>query len=147
VAEPNQSPLSVDSPEVGGQVGAVSEEECLRRLKSTPIGRLGFISDGQPMVLPVNYAWVDGCAVFRTAEGQKMASVVGGQAVCFEVDRWDVEARTGWSVVVKGTADEVTDWAEKETLEQLGLVPWHQAGWRPIWIKVTPTEISGRAVC
>lgn len=140
---PQPLPESID-PDT--KVGVLSDDQCLELLQALPVGRIGFIVDGQPMVLPVNYAWIDGAVVFRTAAGEKMDSVVGRQAVCFEVDHWDAETRTGWSVLVKGRADEVTEWAEKEALEQVGLVPWNRQGWRPVWIKVVPTAITGRAV-
>ncbi len=118
---------------------------CLRLLEETPIGRIVFIEDGgQPMALPVNYLVVDGAIVFRTLEGQKLSAASIGQRVAFEVDDWDPDHRAGWSVVVKGRAEEVTQWAEAEQLEQQGLVPWAHGEWRTLWVRVTPDEITGR---
>lgn len=128
------------------EMGVLSDEQCIELLKTTPLGRLGFLADDAPLVLPVNYAWDDHSVVFRTLEGLKLAAAAEGQRVCFEVDGWDPKARTGWSVLVAGQAREVTDWAEQEALEQLGLVSWSRAKWRPIWIRVEPTEITGRVL-
>jgi hypothetical protein len=53
-------------------------DECLRLLASIPVGRAGFVADGEVVVLPVNHV-VDGQdVIFRTAHGSK-AAVAGGQ--------------------------------------------------------------------
>src|SRR6056297_3352194 len=102
--------------DVTSKMGIVDEATCVRLLESTPIGRIGFSADGEVLVLPVN----------------------------FKVDQWDAATRTGWSVVVQGVAREVTNWAEDAHLDQIGLVPWAKAEWRPIWVRIEPTMISGR---
>lgn len=118
---------------------------CLRLLAETPIGRIVFLEGpDQPMALPVNYLFVDDAIVFRTLEGQKLSAASIGQRVAFEVDEWDPVQRSGWSVVVKGRAEEVTQWAEAEHLEQKGLVPWSHGEWRTLWVRVVPDEITGR---
>ena len=63
-----------------------------------------------------------------------------------DIDQWDASKRTGWSVVVQGVAREVTNWAEGGHLDQIGLVPWSKAAWRPIWVRIDPTMISGRVL-
>lgn len=128
------------------RMGVIDEARCMELVKSTPVGRVGFLSDGMPLVLPVNFAVDEGTIVFRTLEGQKLAAAAAGQSVCFEVDQWDAETRSGWSVVLQGTANEVTNWAEKELLENIGLTPWVKAQWRRMWIRIEPTELSGRVL-
>ncbi len=120
--------------------------ECIELIAATPIGRIGFISYRQPVVLPVNYRWFDSSIVFRTLEGDKLHAAAMNQPVAFEIDEWDATTNRGWSVVVKGLAHEVTNWAEAEQLEQLGLVPWSSDVWRQKWVRVVPDEISGRRV-
>ncbi|MDH3680121.1 MAG: pyridoxamine 5'-phosphate oxidase family protein [Acidimicrobiia bacterium] len=142
-AEPDLEPVAI---EITSQMGVLSDEQCVALLESTPIGRIGFLAGDQPLVMPVNYAWEDSSVVFRSLEGQKQAAAAEGQNVCFEVDHWDAAERTGWSILVKGRAREVTGWAEKEALEQIGLVPWAHDTWRPMWIRIEPTEITGRVV-
>ena len=132
--------------DIVNRMGVIDEATCLELIASTPIGRVGFTSDGAPLVLPVNFAWHEGAVVFRTLEGLKMAAAAEGQTVCFEVDQWDAHAKTGWSVVVRGQASEVTDWAEIAQLEEIGLTPWSKEAWRKLWVKIVPTEISGRVL-
>jgi len=136
-------PVAID---LVNHTGVLDRATCVELLESTPIGRIGFQVDGAPMVLPVNFAWTEDTIVFRTLEGMKLAAAADQQAVCFEVDRWDESARTGWSVVVTGVAREVTEWAEREILERIGLVPWAREEWRTMWVRVEPDVISGRVL-
>ncbi len=55
-------------------------DTCLRLLASVPVGRVGFVADGEVQILPVNHL-VDGQdVVFRTAHGAKL-SVAEEEAV------------------------------------------------------------------
>ena len=48
-------------------------DSCLRLLAAVSVGRVGFVADGEVVVLPVNFV-VDGqYVVFRTASGSKIA--------------------------------------------------------------------------
>jgi nitroimidazol reductase NimA-like FMN-containing flavoprotein (pyridoxamine 5'-phosphate oxidase superfamily) len=60
-----------------------------------------------PMILPINYSYVDGNIFFRTFEGSKLFAALRRQRVAFEVDEIDEEVRHGWSVVVVGPLDTV----------------------------------------
>jgi len=122
----------------------LSLDECVERLESTTVGRIVFVEDGQPLALPVNYAWFDGSVVFRTGEGQKLHAATVGQTVAFEIDSIDEARHVGSSVIVKGTAREIVDWAEQEQLEQLPVRPWQRQPWRRGWVRIEPTAITGR---
>ena len=130
--------------EAPGALRELTASQCRELSASTPIGRIAFVVDDAPLVLPVNFAWFEDSIVFRTVEGQKLAAASDGQLVCFEVDEWNTANRTGWSVVVKGRSREVTDWAVIALLEDVGLIPWAREHWRPIWVRVDPSEVTGR---
>lgn len=119
-------------------------EECADVLATASIGRIVFMDGDQPIALPVNYAWFEDSIVFRTGEGQKLYAATLGQKVAFEVDRIDGDAHAGLSVLVKGQARAVDDWAEQEQLEQLGVRPWQRQPWRRGWVRIVPSEITGR---
>lgn len=119
-------------------------DECVAMLESASVGRIVFVDDGQPLALPVNFAWFENTVVFRTGEGQKLHAATVGQTVAFEIDAIDAATRSGTSVIVKGTAREVVDWAEQEQLEQLDVRPWQRQPWRRGWVRIEPTEITGR---
>ena len=122
----------------------IDRDESIALLSSTPIGRMAFVTDDHPMVLPVNFTWHEEAVVFRTLPGQKLHAAADGQQVCFEVDHWDPDDHTGWSVVIVGPAREVTNFAEQELMEGIGLIPWSKGTWRPKWVKIEPEQITGR---
>ena len=124
--------------------GVIGPDECDELLSAALLGRIGFSADGEVVILPVNFLWFDGSVVYRTLEGQKMDAALFGQPVAFEVDAWSEDERVGWSVLVKGFAHRVNEWAEVEELERQGLVPWSRREWRPYWVRIEPEEITGR---
>ena len=136
----------VADPEDRTSLAALTQAECFEMLVATPIGRVVFVDDGHPVALPVNYRWHEGAVVFRALDGTTLNHAVLDAPVSFEVDRWDERAHTGSSVVVKGSASKVTEWADKEQLETLNVVPWASDPWRQSWIRITPSQITGRRI-
>ena len=99
----------------------LSPDECRELLRHEQVGRIGFNQRGQTVILPVNYAFVAGSILFRTTVGSKLDIAQIGAPASFEIDDFDVKARTGWSVLVKGHAAEVTDEWLKEISRDHGL--------------------------
>jgi nitroimidazol reductase NimA-like FMN-containing flavoprotein (pyridoxamine 5'-phosphate oxidase superfamily) len=124
----------------------LTTEECEKRLSSTPIGRLGVVVAGEPMMFPVLFRFVDGAIVFRTAAGEKMDAVWIGAAVTFEIDGWDSEKRVGWSVIARGRAETVHDPKETRKFEALGLDDWVPRQQPTTWVRLRPAEVSGRRI-
>lgn len=63
--------------------------------------------------------------------------------MAFEVD-WVVPSwQVGWSVVVRGQAQVVTDPDDLERMRRLALLPW-SAGAKEHFIKIDATLVSGR---
>lgn len=125
----------------------LAEATCRRLLEGQEVGRIAFAGDDQyPVVLPINYR-VDGdLIVFRTDAGLKLDSVPL-RYVVFEVDQFDPVAKTGWSVLVRGFARDVTT-ALGEPYESLRSAPL--ATWAPgpkeHWVAVQIQAISGRQI-
>jgi nitroimidazol reductase NimA-like FMN-containing flavoprotein (pyridoxamine 5'-phosphate oxidase superfamily) len=123
----------------------LTQRRCWELLAATPVGRLGYAGPQGPEILPVNYA-VDGDSiVFRTDQGTKLHALGRDAAVCFEIDAIDPGASTGWSVLVKGRAHHVGATAEIIRLRELDLRYW-SIGEKPHWIRILPTEVSGRRI-
>jgi uncharacterized protein len=81
---------------------------CATLLGSHEVGRLGFVdSDGYPIVRPFNYACGDNRIVVRTDMGETFDLAVNHK-VSFEIDEFFPVTRTGWSVVARGFATDVT---------------------------------------
>ena len=121
-------------------------EECDRLLGLAPVGRVAFMSNGEPLIVPVNHAFVDGMIVFKTTVGEKLAAAERQAPMSFEVDGWDTTERTGWSVIVRGTAERIYNTDVEARLEALGLVSWAKPGSAGRWVRIRPTEITGRAL-
>lgn len=117
---------------------------CLQVLASVPVGRVGFFADGEVVILPVNHLLDGQDVVFRTARGAKLSAAEGQNLVAFEVDDYDEQTRSAWSVVVTGRAEVVYEEAEIQRLNRCGLHPWASAVERPFWIRIRPTSVSGR---
>jgi uncharacterized protein len=100
----------------------LNEQECHERMSShhPRLGRVAFAEDGNPQwptVLPVNYAYHDGRILFRTFEGSKLYAALRRQRVAFEVDAVEPGWEQGWSVVVVGVLELVTDSSERAAAE------------------------------
>lgn len=120
----------------------LSTSEAWALLRTTVVGRLAVSVGDQPEIFPVNYLVDHGSIIFRTAEGTKLAASIG-RRVAFEVDAYDPSSGEAWSVVVKGTAREVTQL--HEVLEALDstLIPWRAAP-KPRILRIEPSEVDGR---
>ena len=118
---------------------------CWRLIAGQPVGRVGFVWDGRPKVLPVNHAVDEETIVVRTAHGTMLGGLSSGQIVAFEVDGGDNAAETGWSVLVEGRTAEVTAPAELDGLDRIALHPW-APGERDRWLRIVPTSVTGRAI-
>lgn len=119
---------------------------CLDRLRRTPVGRIGFVSAGEVVILPVNHAVVGESVVFRTQAGSKMDVAVASGNVAFEVDGWDDGTQTGWSVLVKGTAEVVYDAEDTARYDRLRLRTWADQAGSGQWVRIRPVEITGRDI-
>ncbi len=131
---------------IDGGLELLTEEECRALLGRGPaIGRIGITLGALPVILPVNYAVVDGDIVFRTGEGAKLRASRDGTVVAFEVDAYDPQTRHGWSVLVVGRVHEVTDAADLAAFADLGLAPW-ASGERTRYVRLHPEMLSGRRI-
>ncbi|MEV0537726.1 pyridoxamine 5'-phosphate oxidase family protein [Kitasatospora sp. NPDC050463] len=123
----------------------LTADECWELLGTHGIGRIALPVHPGPSVFPVNYL-VDGdTVVYRTDPAGAAVAEPGGE-VSFQVDHIDEHRRDGWSVLIVGTAEHVTDTASNQRLaEQPGCEPW-AGGVRSLWIRVIPAKVSGRRI-
>jgi nitroimidazol reductase NimA-like FMN-containing flavoprotein (pyridoxamine 5'-phosphate oxidase superfamily) len=129
----------------------LDEAECLRLIASGGIGRLGYSGRYGPTVMPVNYQLYDGTIVFRTTpdsatdEDLRTGIANAEYKVAFEIDDFDATARTGWSVLIQGSAHHVESEAERVSVADAGVDPWPGGG-RDLFLRITPSRITGRRV-
>lgn len=123
----------------------LDRDECEHLLAAGSVGRVAYTDAALPQIIPVNYAMDGRSIVFRTTATGRLAACCRDAVVAFEVDGFDGDARTGWSVLVVGDAMAVTDESEIVRARQLPFAPW-AAGQRDHYIRITPGIVSGRRV-
>jgi nitroimidazol reductase NimA-like FMN-containing flavoprotein (pyridoxamine 5'-phosphate oxidase superfamily) len=123
----------------------LEEAVCWRLVSRVAIGRVGFIYDGEPMVLPVNSMLTEGKIAFRTAGDSMLHELGDGELVAFEADHVDPVAESGWSVLVRGNLWAVDDAALLERLASAAAHPW-APGPKDRWMVIEPTKVSGRSI-
>jgi nitroimidazol reductase NimA-like FMN-containing flavoprotein (pyridoxamine 5'-phosphate oxidase superfamily) len=140
--------MNRQEPEIdhGQPLEVLDRDECVELLThGSFVGRLGLVVDGRPLVLPVNYVVDRDTIVFCTAAGSKLNAIVGGADVAFEVDESRSLVHSGWSVLVRGRADLVTDKADLAHLRAGPLHPWAR-GARSNWVRIALEVVSGRRI-
>lgn len=127
-----------------GGLEILSEHQCRELLASRDLGRIAFPLGDDTEIFPVNYSTDGTIVVFRTGAGTKLAQSPVSR-VAFEVDEWDATKQVGWSVVLKGVAQEVTSGTDpfSTALRTRKVVPL-APGEHDYWIAIYPAKISGR---
>jgi nitroimidazol reductase NimA-like FMN-containing flavoprotein (pyridoxamine 5'-phosphate oxidase superfamily) len=130
-----------------GEVGwqELTKQECFGLLAGQQLGRVVLVDDRGPLALPVNFVVDQHSLLFRSDAGTKLAVASRGSRVAFEVDGIDAATHTGWSVLVRGEAVEVTDPAELERVRRLPLSPW-APGPKACYVRILPTTLTGRRI-
>lgn len=119
----------------------LSEDEIWTMVEATAFGRLAFAVAGAPDIVPVNYVAHDRKLYFRSSGGSKMLGVTINQKVAFEID--EVTPGTARSVIMYGSARELTTRDELEWAETLPLHPWLPT-LKYHFVEVSVDEASGR---
>jgi hypothetical protein len=108
------------------------------------IGRVGWTTpEDRAMILPVNFVVDSDTIVFSTSEGDKLDAVREGRTLTFEVDDVELALQAGWSVLVIGCSEVITDPAQVHRIERLHLAPWVSLPDR-VFVRIAAAEVTGR---
>ena len=127
-----------------GSATSLPEAACWELLHRRILGRIAIVVDGVPRMFPVNYIVDSGAVVFRTDDGMKLEAARGGELASFEVDHHDPMYHNGWSVLVTGVLEDITNDPERPDTLALPLRSW--AGLGEHFIRLRPLGISGRRI-
>jgi nitroimidazol reductase NimA-like FMN-containing flavoprotein (pyridoxamine 5'-phosphate oxidase superfamily) len=129
------------------RVEILTVAECRELLEGHHFGRFGFVDSVGvfPSIIPVNYRLDGDKIVIRTDAGSKLAAALRGAPVAFEVDGVDETHQVGWSVVVRGHAEEITDEDTIAELRQTPLLAWHPRA-KPRYIRINASQVIGRRI-
>ncbi|MEV5986642.1 pyridoxamine 5'-phosphate oxidase family protein [Streptomyces sp. NPDC052051] len=118
--------------------------ECLRLLAKVPVGRIVHTRQALPAVVPLNFRLDDdGSVVVRISARSELVRAIDGSVVAFEADEIDVSAQSGWSVVVTGAAEVVTDPAACARLARTGPQSWAPSP-QEVFVRIRPELVTGR---
>jgi nitroimidazol reductase NimA-like FMN-containing flavoprotein (pyridoxamine 5'-phosphate oxidase superfamily) len=142
--------LSATTQDHGGMIERTGLEvidvtECWDLLATRSVGRLAVSVMNRPDIFPVNYRVVDGSLLLRTAAGMKLAAATLGTAIAFEVDELDEETHHGWSIVIHGTAHEVSGVEDRLQAEDAAVEPWADSQ-KDRFVRIDVDEITGRRI-
>jgi uncharacterized protein len=100
-----------------------------------------------PVIRPVNYVFDEPSqsVLIRSALDSKLHALLRSARAAFEIDGTDPEGRVGWSVIIVGVSEEITNPAELRRIERLGLEPW-APGHKGHWIRIRANTVSGRRI-
>ena len=125
----------------------IPSEECYRLLRTHELGRIGFNAEHYPLIFPVNYALDGTTLVLRTASGTLLRGAEHAN-VTFQVDEIDRRTRSGWSVLVRGLAEEVGAEHRADLVARThatGVQPW-APGDAGHWVRLIPHQVTGRRI-
>ena len=131
----------------GRRLEELSHEACMARLARKRRGRLALIVGQYPQVFAVNYRVVDDLVVFRTHLGPDVLPAHYAN-VAFHVDHIDEVTRSGWSVLVQGIAEDVSDQRDEpknERARSLAIDSW-AAGEPSRIVRIIPVRVTGRQI-
>ena len=120
----------------------LDETTCRTLLATQAVGRIAYVWNGDPHIVPVNFVVTDDRIVFRSDPGDKVEHLPLHR-VCFEAD--EVGPTVAWSVVVHGVARDVTT-ALNEEYERMRhqKVATFAVLADPHWIAIDIETIEGR---
>jgi nitroimidazol reductase NimA-like FMN-containing flavoprotein (pyridoxamine 5'-phosphate oxidase superfamily) len=126
-------------------LGELSWEECFTFLREQVVGRLVYQDELGLAAVPVNYAVAGNTIVFRSEAGSKVRGL-HERDIAFQVDHIDTVSHSGWSVLIRGAAEEVEFERLSELIGQIDGAPpqpWKK-GIHNIWVVITPKVVTGR---
>lgn len=127
-------------------ITSLSEQRCFELLRTTTVGRFGFVRDGRVHIIPVNYLLDGRDVVVRTSPDGILSTLPESELeVAFEVDHHDDLAGSGWSVLLNGTVSAMPV-DELDAVPGSGRVrPW-AGGDRDLPLRLRVHAVSGRNV-
>ena len=122
-----------------GRLVRLDPADCYIMLRTSSLGRVAVKIADDLAILPVYYGVMDDDIVFRTAPGTKLDAAVLGTKVAFEVDG----AAPGWSVLIRGHAEEIRDHDTQVHARTLLGHDW-PAGERDHLVRIRTEQITRR---
>ncbi len=119
----------------------MSDYDIREIIQHTHVGRLGYIFEDRPIVVPMTFRFSGGSLYSFTTGGQKIEAMRKNDAVCILFDK--IESRTKWqTVLVQGRYREITHEEEQEAIVKM--MASEPTWWEPAYIKTITKEGTER---
>jgi uncharacterized protein len=135
----------VHTPHEVPDVEVLDKAQCLALMATMLLGRIAFTEGALPAVQPVAFALAHGEVFIPTHRGSTVAAASRGAVVAFEVDEFDALSRTGWDVTIVGASRVISDPAEVDHLDELGVRAWAAPG-DHCYIGIRAQLVRGRRI-
>jgi uncharacterized protein len=114
--------------------------ECYDLVRGCSVGRLCFLDGDTPIAYPVSFKLhrTDSGSYVVVRTGPRSLLAKYGGPASFEVDEIDVESRTAWSVLIRGSIRRSHEPGQLPVPE-----PWIADG-RHVWMLLEIATVSGR---
>ena len=124
-----------------GRLVDLEADECWALATSQPVGRLAWTGPDGPTVVPVNFEVTGRRVHVRTAAYSALARECDDSLVAFEVDAFDTDTRSGWSVLMRGRAH--LDYGGADGSDEPDVWP---GGSHALHVSIDVEKVSGRRV-
>jgi nitroimidazol reductase NimA-like FMN-containing flavoprotein (pyridoxamine 5'-phosphate oxidase superfamily) len=127
-------------------VEMLSPRECRSYLATAGVGRVAVTVGALPAIHTVSFLLHQGRLLFRMAQRSPLRHAVAGSVVAFSADNFGEGRQEGWSVLVRGVGEEVTDELAAERMRALPLRSHSDAPDRDCFLCLPLTQVSGSRV-
>ena len=125
-----------------GRLGLLDELECIRLLGEAKLGRIALSVGALPAIYPIRFALLGRDPVFRTHPQAGLVEATSGNVVCLQADDADPDGDDGWSVMVTGPAEVLSEPEVLAEARELPLPPW--VGAADAFVRIGAVMVSGR---
>jgi nitroimidazol reductase NimA-like FMN-containing flavoprotein (pyridoxamine 5'-phosphate oxidase superfamily) len=122
----------------------LTRDECMYLLRTVPVGRVALTMDALPVVLPVHFSLLDDDVVFQTVEGTRFHAASSGAVLAFEADGYASDGASGWSVLIQGRSQLITDGSELDQIHWTFVNRWASEGNAERAVRIRSCLVSGR---
>lgn len=124
----------------------LSAAECTKLIAEERLARLACVSDGRPYIVPMFYAYADGCAYALTLPGRKLEIMRANPQVALLVER-NGGGRSWSSALAEGQFEELPDRIGHKHLRERAwsLLAVHADWWEPGALKPVSPAVSTRS--
>ena len=117
----------------------MSDYDLREMIQNSHVGRLAYILDDRPVIVPMSFRFNGGSLYSFTTDGQKTAAMRKNDAVCILFDH--IISRTEWkTVVLQGRYREIAREDEKAAI--VNIMSAEPTWWEPAYTK-TVTKDGG----